>query len=179
MRVRLQSSQQSIESYKHFGTSPWSKVGNPITCDIALSNGLYLSQRPLCAYIFEQMKNNNERFLAIRTVMLPKDTNHLGSIFGGVILSLLDLAAGEHAKNIVPKKYLTKLIREVNFISPVFVGDAVSFYTSTVRTGKTSLTVKVDVEVQRGLNTRETLNVTSAEVVMVAVDDQNKPISIN
>lgn len=121
---------------------------------------------------------NSTRNLAIRTVMMPKDTNPLGSIFGGHILSLVDQAAGQHARSIAPKRYVTKVMREVNFIAPVFVGDLVSFYTETLKLGTTSITVKVDVEALRGTDFVQTCSVTSAEVVMVAVDENRKPISI-
>lgn len=121
---------------------------------------------------------NTEPFLAIRTVMMPRDTNGLGSIFGGHILSLVDLAAGLYARSIAPKNYVTKVMREVNFIAPVFVGDAVSFFTKTIKVGTTSIAVKVDVEVQRGVDLLKTIPVTSAEVVMVAIDKNNKPIPI-
>lgn len=114
----------------------------------------------------------------IRMVMLPRDTNHLGSIFGGHILSLIDLAAGQHARSLAPKKYVTKVVREVNFIAPVHVGDVVSFYCETVKVGTTSVSVKVDVEVVRGVDHLQTLQVTSAEVVMVAVNDKYQPIPI-
>jgi acyl-CoA thioesterase YciA len=114
----------------------------------------------------------------IRAVMLPRDTNHLGSIFGGHILSLIDLAAGQHARTIAPKRYVTKVVREVEFIAPVHVGDAVSFYAQTLKIGKTSITIRVDVEVLRGIDAVETIQVTSAEVVMVAVSDKMKPIPI-
>jgi len=118
------------------------------------------------------------RYLAIRSVMMPRDTNGLGSVFGGHILSLIDLAAGQHARTISPKRYVTKVMREVNFVSPVFVGDSVSFYTSTLRVGTTSVAVRVEVESQRGVDSITTCAVTSAEVVMVAVDQENNPIPI-
>lgn len=121
---------------------------------------------------------SDEKFLAIRMLMMPKDTNPLGSIFGGHILSLIDQAAGQHARRIAAKKYVTKVMREVNFHSPVFVGDLVSFYTQTVKVGKTSITIKVEVQAIRGVDTLTTCDVTSAEVVMVAVDDDIKPINI-
>lgn len=111
-------------------------------------------------------------------VMMPRDTNHLGSIFGGHILSLIDLAAGQHARSVAPKKYVTKVMREVVFIAPVHVGDVVSFYTSTKKMGRTSICVNVEVEVLRGIDFVERISVTSAEVVMVAVNDRNKPIPI-
>lgn len=115
---------------------------------------------------------------AIRTVMMPHDTNPMGSIFGGRILSLIDLAAGVHARSVAPKRYVTKIMREVNFIAPVSVGDLVSFYTKTINVGRTSVTIRVDVEVHRGVDYVEVVNVTSAEVVMVAVNDKQKPIPI-
>ena len=110
--------------------------------------------------------------------MLPRDTNALGSVFGGHILSLLDLAAGQHARTIAPKKYVTKIVREVEFISPVRVGDIVSFYAETLKMGTTSVTIKVDVEATRGDDALSTCRVTTAEVVMVAVDEEQRPVPI-
>ncbi len=115
---------------------------------------------------------------AIKMVMMPKDTNALGSIFGGHILSLIDLAAGQHARTVATKKFVTKVFREVEFISPVFVGDVVSFYAKTLKIGTTSLTIKVDVEAVRGVDALESCKVTSAEVVMVCVNDKNIPVPI-
>jgi acyl-CoA thioesterase YciA len=122
--------------------------------------------------------SDQHRNPAIRTIMMPRDTNALGSIFGGHILSLIDLAAGQHARSVSPKKYVTKVMHQVEFIAPVFVGDAVSFYCETVKLGRTSITIKVEVEATRGIDQVQTIQVTSAEVVMVAVDNQNKPIPI-
>ena len=119
-----------------------------------------------------------DRVPAIRLIMMPRDTNPLGSIFGGYILSLLDLAAAQHARSVKPHKYVTKVMREVEFISPVYVGDVVSFYCHTIKTGKSSISIGVDVEATRGVDCIETCHVTSAEVVMVAVDDKNKPVPV-
>jgi len=124
------------------------------------------------------MTQANFRNPAIRTIMMPRDTNALGSIFGGHILSLIDLAAGQHARTVAPKKYVTKIMREVEFIAPVFVGDAVSFYCSTIKQGRTSITIQVDVEAMRGVDTVQTIQVTTAQVIMVAVDNQNRPVAI-
>lgn len=110
--------------------------------------------------------------------MMPRDTNPLGSIFGGHILSLIDIAAGQQAHTVEPKRYVTKVMKEVEFIAPVFVGDAVSFYADTVRIGNTSITVRVDVEAQRGVDSVQIIPVTSAEVIMVAVDDKINPIPV-
>ena len=114
----------------------------------------------------------------IRLVMLPKDTNSLGNIFGGVILSHIDLAAGEHARRIEPLRYVTKIMREVEFIAPVKVGDTVSFYTETIKLGNTSVSVRVLVTAERGIGKLEAIKVTEAEVVMVAVDETGHPTPI-
>ena len=114
----------------------------------------------------------------IRVVMMPKDTNSMGNIFGGVIMSHLDLAAGEHARGIAPHLYVTKVIKEVDFIAPVKVGDSVSFYTETVSEGRTSITIRVLVCAERGVGKREAIKVTEAEVIMVAVDGDGKAIPI-
>jgi acyl-CoA thioesterase YciA len=124
------------------------------------------------------MSTHAPRIPAIRDIMMPRDTNALGSIFGGHILSLIDLAAGQHARSVAPKKYVTKVMREVEFIAPVYVGDAVSFYCETKKIGRTSITISVDVEATRGVDYLHTIKVTSAEVVMVAVDSSGNAIPI-
>src|SRR4030095_525173 len=86
---------------------------------------------------------------AIRVVLMPKDTNAHGTIFGGVILSYIDIAAAIEARKHTLKKIVTKAMHEVVFMAPVFVGDIVSFYTEFVRIGRTSITVKVIVEADR------------------------------
>jgi len=69
-------------------------------------------------------------------------------------------------------------MREVNFIAPVFVGDLVSFLTTTKTVGNTSITIAIEVEAMRGVETIETVHVTSAEVIMVAVAADGKPVRI-
>lgn len=130
--------------------------------------------------IFDCMsaKSEPQRIPAIRSLMMPRDINPLGSIFGGHILSLIDLAATQHARVIAAKNYVTKVIREVQFISPVFVGDVVSFYAETLRIGTTSVTIKVDVEACGSGEASSCRKVTSAEIVMVAVDKDYKPVPI-
>jgi acyl-CoA thioesterase YciA len=120
-----------------------------------------------------------ERVPAIKVLLLPKDTNAYGTIFGGVILSNVDLASAVEARKHAPLRYVTKAMREVEFHQPVFLGDIVSFYTETVRVGRTSVTVKVTVEVERwGAGRGESVMVTEAEVVLVAVDEQGRPTPI-
>ena len=86
---------------------------------------------------------------AIRQVMMPRDTNAVGTIFGGVILSQIDLAAAIEAHKHHEGKVVTVSMDKVDFKAPVRVGDLVSFFTSTRRIGRTSITVQVAVWAQR------------------------------
>lgn len=113
----------------------------------------------------------------IRVTMLPKDTNYHGTIFGGVILSYLDLAAGIQANQFRPGKWVTVAMKEVAFISPVFLGDLVTFYTDVIAQGKTSITIKVQVKADRIKDGFKTIaDVTEAIVVYVMVDEHFRPI---
>ena len=115
---------------------------------------------------------------AIRVMMMPKDTNAMGTIFGGMILSYVDLAGAVEAKRHAPGRVVTVAMREVVFHAPVFVGELVSFYTATVRVGRTSVTVRVSVEVERRGGVERDL-VTQAEVVYVHVGADNRPLPLS
>ena len=115
---------------------------------------------------------------AIRIMLLPKDTNGYGTIFGGAILSHLDLAGAVEAGKHRDGRMVTVAMNRVEFIAPVFVGDVVSFYTQTTRVGNTSVTVFIEVEADRA-DGSGMIKVAEAEVVYVAVDDDGKPIPIN
>ena len=128
-----------------------------------------------------------DRIPAIKLLLLPKDTNAFGTIFGGVILSHIDLASAVEARKTAPHRYVTRAMHEVEFHEPVFLGDIVSFYTETVRIGRTSVTVRVRVEAERwgsvpegggGIRLGEVVKVTEAVVVLVAVNDQGRPVPI-
>ena len=120
-----------------------------------------------------------ERVPAIRVLLLPKDTNVYGTIFGGVILSNIDLASAIEARKAGAHRYVTRAMHEVEFHEPVLLGDVVSFFTETLRIGRTSITVRVMVEAERwGVTGGETVKVTEAEVVLVAVNDQGRPVPI-
>lgn len=110
--------------------------------------------------------------------MLPRDTNARGTIFGGVILSHIDLAGAVAARQHVPRNFVTKAMHEVEFIAPVYVGDVVSFYTTVIREGKTSLTVRIEVEAERFSEPGQRVRVTGAEVVYVAIGDDGKATPI-
>jgi acyl-CoA thioesterase YciA len=115
---------------------------------------------------------------AIRVIMMPKDTNALGTIFGGIILSYIDQAGAVEAHRHAPGRLVTVAMREVVFHAPVLVGDLVSFNTETLRRGRTSITVKVTVEAERVGRDAGRVKVTEAEVVYVHVDQNGQPIPL-
>lgn len=115
---------------------------------------------------------------ALRLTLMPRDTNAWGTIFGGVILSYIDLAGGVEARKHANHTFVTVAMREVAFHEPVFVGDLVSFYTRTERVGRTSVTVKVIVEAIRGHEAGRRVKVTEAEAIYVAIDESRRPIPI-
>ena len=116
---------------------------------------------------------------AIRVAMLPRDTNAQGTIFGGVVLSYIDMAGAIEAhRHTAMDRFVTVAMREVIFLAPVFVGDLVSFYAETLKIGTTSITVRVIVEAQRDGGEGERVRVTQAEVIYVAVDLSGKKLKI-
>jgi len=115
---------------------------------------------------------------AIRIWMMPRDTNALGTIFGGLILSYIDQAGAVEALRHSEERLVTAAVHEVKFIAPVFVGDLVSFYAEVTKMGDTSITVCVTVEARRALAPHDTVRVTQAEVVYVAIDDAGRPVPV-
>ena len=116
---------------------------------------------------------------AIRVAMLPRDTNSQGTIFGGVILSYIDMAGAIEAhRHTEMARFVTVAMREVIFHAPVFVGDLVSFYAETLRVGRTSIAVRVIVEAERYGQPDQKAQVTQAEVVYVAVDAKGQKVAI-
>jgi acyl-CoA thioesterase YciA len=117
---------------------------------------------------------------AIRITLLPRDTNPQGTIFGGIILSYIDIAGAVEAhRRTGIERFVTVAMREVVFHQPVFVGDLVSFYGRTIKVGTTSITTRVVVEAERYGGTSERIKVTEAEVVYVAVDANRRKMKIN
>ncbi len=114
----------------------------------------------------------------LRVMPMPKDTNRYGTVFGGVILSYIDLAGVLEARKTAVMNYVTVAMNKVEFHQPVFVGDQVSFYTRTIRKGRTSITIAVDVMASRWERPGEEVPVTSAEITYVAVDQDRKPVPI-
>jgi acyl-CoA thioesterase YciA len=112
--------------------------------------------------------------LSIRTLAMPADTNQNGDIFGGWLLSQMDIAGGIFASKTVKLRTVTVAIDAMNFRKPVFVGDLVSVHASLVRIGKTSITVHLEAWVMRRKEVHSIL-VTDGNFTYVAIDDQGQP----
>ena len=112
---------------------------------------------------------------AIRVLMMPRDTNAHGTIFGGVILSYIDQAGAIEARRQGLQFMVTVSMDRVVFHEPVYVGDLVSFWTETLRVGTTSITTKVTVEAIRTGNPNKRVKVTEAQVVYVNLGQDRKP----
>ncbi len=112
---------------------------------------------------------------AIRVLMMPRDTNAHGTIFGGVILSYIDQAGAIEARRQGLRFMVTVSLDKVVFHEPVFVGDLVSFWTETIRLGNTSITTKVVVEAIRGSDPSRKVLVTEAQVVYVNIGEDRRP----
>ncbi len=114
-----------------------------------------------------------------RVLMMPRDTNASGTIFGGVILSYIDQAGAEEAICQGARRVVTVAINGVVFHEPVYVGDLVSFYTELVRVGRTSVTVKVRVRAARRFDREVVVDVTEAELTYVNVNPDGRPVPIS
>ena len=115
---------------------------------------------------------------AIRVVMMPRDTNSLGKIFGGVILSYIDQAAFVEARRQAFHRYVTVKMDKVEFKQPVEVGDVLALYAEATKIGRTSVRIHVTVIDDRPAEQEERMTVTEADVVMVAVNSEGRPTPI-
>ncbi len=116
-----------------------------------------------------------DRQPAIRVAAMPKDTNSGGSIFGGWIMSQIDIAAAIPALERARGRVATVAVNSIEFHEPVFVGDVISCYAEVIKTGHTSITVKVEVFAERNPAKKETVKVTEAVLTYVALDENRKP----
>jgi acyl-CoA thioesterase YciA len=112
--------------------------------------------------------------LCIRTLAMPADTNQNGDIFGGWLLSQMDIGGGVFASKIAKSRTVTVAIEAMNFRKPVFVGDLVSVHANLVRVGKTSITVHLEAWVLRRKDMLSIL-VTDGNFTYVSIDDQGHP----
>lgn len=115
--------------------------------------------------------------LSIRTLAMPADTNQNGDIFGGWLLSQMDIGGGIFASKVAKSRTVTVAIEAMNFRKPVFVGDVVSVHVNLVRIGKTSVTVRVEAWVMRRREMHSIL-VTDGNFTYVSIDDNGRPQAI-
>lgn len=111
----------------------------------------------------------------LRVIPLPADANYTGDIFGGWIMSQVDLAGSVPAMRLAEGRVATVAVNSFVFKKPVFVGDLVSFYAEIVRVGRTSITVNVEVYAQRRPERERCVKVTEATLTYVAVDEHRRP----
>ena len=111
----------------------------------------------------------------LRVVPMPADANQSGDIFGGWIMSQVDIAGSIAALRIARGRVATVAVNSFQFRQPVLVGDLVSFYAEVVRVGRTSITVNVEVYAQRRPEREEVVKVTEATLTFVAIDEMRRP----
>ena len=116
-----------------------------------------------------------DRAPVLRVVPMPADVNQHGDIFGGWIMSQVDIAGGVVAARHARGRVATVAVNSFTFKQPVLVGDLVTFYAEVVRVGRTSVTVDVEVYAQRNPTDIVTVKVTEASLTYVAVGDDRKP----
>ena len=112
---------------------------------------------------------------ALSVMMMPRDANVYGTIFGGIILSYIDQAGFVEAKRHGIHRWVTASIERVDFTKPVYVGDVVRFMTRTLKTGRSSVLIEVIVEAER-FNTHDRVVVTTANITMISVNKEGKSI---
>ncbi len=115
------------------------------------------------------------RRLSLRIVTMPRDTNHYGTIFGGVILSHIDQAGFVEARHHGQHRWVTASVDRVDFKAPIQVGDTVCFYATTTRLGTKSVTIRIEVEAER-YTTNEKVQVTTATITLVSINAEGVPI---
>jgi len=113
--------------------------------------------------------------VALCVIMMPRDANVYGTIFGGIILSYIDQAGFVEARKHGNHRWVTATIDKVEFEKPVYVGDIVRFYTTTKKTGRSSVVVQITVEAER-FDTALRIDVTEAVLTMVSVDENGNSI---
>lgn len=146
-----------------------------------------MTKRPKCLYLFyfayfatenevemEQAKGD----LMIRVQAMPKDQNPAGDIFGGWLLSQMDIAAGAYARKLVKDRVVTVAVQSISFKQPVYTGDMLCCYCRLVSTGRTSITINVEAYADRSTEQLQ-VKVTEGEFVFVKVDAEGNPSEIN
>ncbi len=117
----------------------------------------------------------SDQVAVLRMMPMPADANIHGDVFGGWIMAHVDIAGAVPAARRAGGRVATVAVTSFQFKNPVFVGDLVSFYASIARTGRTSVTVDVEVYAERNRLTKEVVKVTEATLVYVGTDSQRQP----
>jgi acyl-CoA thioesterase YciA len=115
--------------------------------------------------------------LAIRVVAMPKDTNPAGDVFGGWLISQMDLAGGVFCRRYAKGRVVTVTIDSTTFNAPVFIGDTLCCYVSLVKIGRTSITTHIEAYVNRDFEDTR-IKVTEGEFKYVKMDENRKPALI-
>jgi len=127
------------------------------------------------------MSNLLNKVPSIRAVAMPADTNPSGDIFGGWVLSQMDLAGSVLARQVTKKRVTTIAVDKMRFHKPIMIGDIVSFYTEVSKTGNTSITIDIVTIVNRKddkLGEGQSIKVTEGKFVYVCINSNGKPIAI-
>ena len=119
-----------------------------------------------------------DKHASLRTIAMPADANPSGDIFGGWIMSQMDIAGGSYARYIAESRVVTVAVEAMTFHLPVFIGDEISCYCDTVKVGRTSISVHIEAWVRRNRLMSEHIKVTEAVYTYVAMDENRKPIPI-
>lgn len=119
--------------------------------------------------------DTNQRLLACRVVAMPQNTNAAGDIFGGWLLSQVDLAGSTLAVKLSGGRVATVAVNHFHFIKPVFVGDLVSCWARLERIGNTSITIRIEVDAERMRSSHECVRVAEAAFTYVALDADGRP----
>ena len=118
------------------------------------------------------------RHTSLRTLAMPADSNPSGDVFGGWLMSQMDIAGGFYARQITKSRVVTVAVEAMTFHLPVFVGDEVSCYCETEKLGRTSVAVHVETWVRRDQLSDDSIKVTEAVYTYVAIDDERNPTPI-
>lgn len=123
----------------------------------------------------EELKGRTPTLVVIP---MPKDQNSAGNIFGGWLMSQMDLAAADRAFEVAKGRIVTRAVNSMEFNEPVFTGDKVCLYTKVTKIGNTSITVEVESWSKRRLS-NEYVKVTTAQFTFVKIDKENRPVKVS
>lgn len=165
---------------KEHRSIPWDSPAGTVAADSAPAVAKTIAPN-LTKPILLQLAEDNDsgaarRCPAVRQAMFPKDTNPSGNIFGGIILSHIDIAGAIAAKQLTEHRVVTVAMDTVIFKKPVLIGDILTCWTEVIKKGRTSIQVKVTVEAERH---GEIISVTEGNATYVAVDKDHKPVPWN